>query len=69
MAQVIVVVNNSGEALGVFTNEIVMENWAERIGYESFEESSEEEDYVLVPKANSNNVGNLSVSYGVEYLE
>ena len=65
MAKVIVVVDNSGEALGVFKHATIMENWAELMSYES----SDEEDYVLVPKTNSENVGNLSVSYSVEYIE
>lgn len=65
MVKVIVVVDDSGEALGVFKHATIMENWAEKIGYES----SDKEDYVLVPKANSNNIGNLSVTYSVEYIE
>ena len=65
MAKVIVVVDDSGEALGVFKHATVMEDWAESMGYES----SDEEDYVLVPKADSENIGNLSISYSIEYIE
>ena len=65
MAKVIVVVDDSGEALGVLKNETAMAKWIDSIGYES----SDKEDYVLVPKENSGNIGNLSVSYSVEYIE
>lgn len=68
MARIIVVTDESGEALAAFRSEQGMTEWAKKVGYELSPEDGVD-DYGMIPIEGSENEGNYTISYGCELHE